>query len=61
MNVYLTEPQIEFLNSVDSIKLSEHIRRAIDDYVDTLRSWRACASASKIIKDKEKNGRHPNP
>ena len=49
MNVYLTEPQIKFLNSVDSIKLSEHIRRAIDDYVDTLRSWDACASASKII------------
>jgi len=55
--VYLTEAQIKFLASHKELVEAEHIRRAIDDYIDTLRSWDACASVSKINKNKQ-NGRN---
>ena len=54
--VYLTDAQDKFLQSHNELTESEHIRRAMDDYIDTLRSWDACASASKIINN-DKNGR----
>ena len=57
--VYLTDAQIDFLAKHNEITEAEHIRRAIDDYIDTLRSWDACASVSKII-NTNKNGGHTN-
>jgi hypothetical protein len=54
-NVFLNERQINFLLENKELNISDHIRRALDEYIDTLKSWRACASASKINK---KNGRN---
>ena len=57
--VYLTDAQVKFLETKGELTFAEHLRRAIDDYIDTLRSWDACASASKIIKN-TKDGRNTN-
>jgi hypothetical protein len=57
--VYLTDYQVNFIAQHNELTEAEHIRRAIDDYIDTLRSWDACASTSKIIKN-TKDGRNTN-
>ena len=57
--VYLTYAQVKFLEEQNDLTIAEHIRRALDDYIDTLVSWKACASASKI--NKNQYGGHTNP
>ena len=56
-DVYLTSEQASFLESQD-LSLSEHIRRAIDDYIDKLKALKVSASKSKRggdINEKESN------
>ena len=59
INVFFTQEQVDYLANHTELSLSENVRRAMDDYIDTLRSWDACASASKIIKN-TKDGRNTN-
>lgn len=33
-NFYLTEEQASFLENIDDLSVSEHIRRAIDEYIE---------------------------
>lgn len=48
-NIYLTEKQHDFLNSgIESIKASEHIRRAIDEYIQRMTAIKSSASTSSI-------------
>jgi len=54
-NVYLTEEQRDFLRDFNKLKLAEHIRRAIDDYINKLRSNKASGSLSTIGEVKIKN------
>ena len=46
-NVYITPEQIEWLLLLDSVSVSEHIRRAIDEYIDRIKANNVSASASK--------------
>lgn len=36
INIYITLKQYEFLKGLNGLSLSEHIRRAIDEYVTRL-------------------------
>ena len=51
-NIYIDENHKNFLETIDSRKLSEHIRIAINEYLDRLRAEKASASVSKITNDK---------
>jgi len=46
-NLYLTEEQVTFLESLENITLSEHIRRAVDTYIQELKGLNVSASESK--------------
>lgn len=48
-NFYLSEEQIEFLKKLDDLTISEHIRRAIDQYIQELQPKNVSSSASTII------------
>ena len=52
INVFLYEKQIAFLVGLSGT-ISEHIRRAIDEYIQNLKALNASASQSKR---KEDNG-----
>lgn len=43
---YLNQEQIDFLKKLPG-NISEHIRRAIDDYIEKLKAFNASASQSK--------------
>lgn len=44
---FLKESPVKLLKSIDDLSLSEHIRRAIDDYIMKLRPSKESASDSK--------------
>lgn len=54
-NVYVTPSQIEFFLSLDTLTISEHIRRAIDEYIERLKITKVSASASKRKDQDEHN------
>ena len=45
-NFYLTKEQNDFLKNKKSLTVSEHIRRAIDEYIEKMRSSTAVTSPS---------------
>ena len=46
-SIYLKESQVTILNNLDEMKLSEHVRRAVDQYIDKIQYERVSASASE--------------
>lgn len=46
-HIFITEGQDDFLEGLDGLSLSEHIRRAIDDYIVKKRKGLASPSSSK--------------
>lgn len=55
-DIRITEGQDDFLEGLDGLSTSEHIRRAIDEYISKKRI-QATISPSKIIKKGVDNGR----
>lgn len=53
-NFYLTEDQAEFLKKRKDLTVSEHIRRAIDEYISKIRNHVASVSPSAKLKSKTK-------
>lgn len=49
-NIYIKESQSEFLKNINELSLSEHIRRAIDQYINNINKLKdGSSSASKKI------------
>ena len=48
-NIYLKESQIKFLKKVNSMSVTEHIRRAVDYYITDLKGERHSASLSTRV------------
>jgi hypothetical protein len=48
-NIYLNKNQIDFLKTLNDLSISEHIRRALDIYID---SFKIKSSASLSLKGK---------
>ncbi len=46
-NIYVSQEQTDFLKTLTNINVSEHIRRAIDEYIQKLKTTNVSASASK--------------
>lgn len=46
IDVYITENQLSFLSTLPGT-ISEHVRRALDDYIQKMRVAKASASKSK--------------
>jgi len=46
VNFYLTDEQVNFLRGLKDIKVSEHIRRAIDQYIERLKNLESGKSPS---------------
>ncbi len=44
---YITLNQVNFLGNLSNITISEHVRRALDEYIDKLREDKSSASLSK--------------
>lgn len=53
-NFYCTKEQIDFLKKDEGITVSEHIRRAIDEYIKRQKGEHSSVSPSKT------GGRHGN-
>jgi len=51
-HVFLSDEQVEFLKKNSDLSLAEHVRNAMDDYIDKLSNRYAATSKSKI-KDKK--------
>ena len=47
VNIYLKESHLQFLKELNELSASEHIRRALDQYIDKLQPVKASASLSK--------------
>ncbi len=45
INIYLTDEQLEFINS-RSMTISEIMRRSLDDYIEKTKSFNVSASKS---------------
>lgn len=45
-NFYLKEEQNDFLKNIDELTVSEHIRRAIDEYIKELQQLKVSISKS---------------
>ncbi len=45
--VYITPKQVEVLNEFSELSFSEHVRRAIDEYIRKLKIITSSASESK--------------
>jgi len=46
-HIYLSGGQVDFLEGLDGLSVSEHIRRAIDDYIQKKRERNVATSPSK--------------
>lgn len=46
-HIVLSEEQVEYLELLDRLTVSEHVRRAIDEYIDRLRGLNVSASQSR--------------
>jgi len=55
--VYITSKQKEELGILGNLKASEHIRRAIDEYIKRMKDMGASSSESKIINKDKQNGK----
>ena len=55
-NIYLSETQYETLSSFSVISISEHIRRAIDDYIVKITHQNATTSLSEQKAGENLNG-----
>lgn len=44
---YITSKQINFLENIDDLPVAEHVRRAIDEYITTLKNRLFSISPSK--------------
>lgn len=51
-HVWLSDEQVEFLKKNSKLKLAEHVRCAMDDYLDKMMNRWATTSKSKIKKKK---------
>jgi len=49
INLYIGEDQVSFIKNLGGLSLSEHIRRAIDAYIDELKGNKVSASQSKKV------------
>jgi hypothetical protein len=47
-NFYLSEEKYKFLEDIDEISVSEHIRRAIDKYIEVIRKLKVSQSSSYV-------------
>lgn len=47
-NFYCTKEQIDFMKHDRGLTVSEHIRRAIDEYIERRKGQHAMASPSKL-------------
>lgn len=54
-NFYITKDQIDFLKKDKGLTVSEHIRRALDEYIAKKKNQNATTSPSMNRKDWEKN------
>lgn len=48
-NINFEDEQYEFLSTFNNLKFSEHVRRAVDEYIDRILPTNSAFSASKII------------
>lgn len=46
-NFYITPEQVEYLIGINKLTISEHIRRAIDEYIERLKNLNVSASQSQ--------------
>ena len=49
VNFYLTEEQLKILKTLDNLSISEHIRRALDEYLQKLNIQNTSVSLSERI------------
>lgn len=49
--LYFTESSIKFLETLNKITFSEHIRRAVDEYIKRIQNEAVSASQSKGSED----------
>lgn len=47
VNIYLKKSQAKFLNEFNGLSISEHVRRAIDQYISKLQPVKASGSQSE--------------
>jgi GMP synthase PP-ATPase subunit len=50
INLYISEKQLTYLKKLSDISLSEHIRKAIGEYIERLESNKVSSSPSKYAK-----------
>ena len=56
-NFYITKEQIDFLKKDSGLTVSEHIRRALDEYITRKKNQNATTSLSQISREEwEKDG-----
>lgn len=48
VSFFLQENAIEFLKAIDDVPLSEHIRRAVSDYMDKIKNLNASKSPTIV-------------
>jgi hypothetical protein len=53
-NINLEDEAFTFLSTFNSLTFSEHVRRAIDEYIDRILPTNSAFSASKIINKEKK-------
>ena len=56
INLYITNAQLTYLRLLSDMTVSEHIRRAINEYIEKMDSQRVTYSPSKNAKSNNKNG-----
>lgn len=56
INVYITNAQLTYLRLLSDTTVSEHIRRAINEYIEKMDSQRVTYSPSKNAKSNNKKG-----
>ena len=49
-NIFLSDKQIQFLEENKDLNLSDHLRRALDMYIENLKAIKASGSQSKLNK-----------
>ena len=50
-NLFLKQSQVDILNKVNELSFSEHVRRAVDEYIDKIQIMRVSGSMSEKVGD----------
>ena len=50
-NINFTEESFNFLKALQTLKLNAHVQRAVDEYIERLKSLNVSASQSKRKED----------